>query len=100
MEHRRDGEVSRLSDGDLRSRQSTAAISSLNEVWFRTLDEYVIDTPLNEVLLPYYVTAFLAGQLTRFCCCKTVTAIRSLPISPASLPKSRRRDPPSLHIRH
>ena len=61
MEHRRDGEVSRLSDGDLRSRQSTAAISSLNEAWFRTLDEYVIDTPLNEVLLPLLRNCFFGG---------------------------------------
>jgi len=63
MERLRDGEVSKLSDGDLRSRQSTAAIFSLNEAWCRTLDEYVIDTPLNEVLLPLLRNCFFGGAV-------------------------------------
>jgi len=63
MERLRDGKVSRLSDGDLRSGQSTAAISSLNEAWFRTLDEYVIDTPLNGVLLPLLRNCFFGGAV-------------------------------------
>src|SRR5215469_1604943 len=100
MKLRGNGEVSRSSDGDLRFRQSTAVISSLNEAWSHTLDEYVIDTPLNAVLLPYYVTAFLAEQFTRFCCCKRVRATSSLAISPALSPKSRGPDLTSSHIRH
>jgi len=63
MECRRNGEVSRLSDGDLRSRQSTAAISSLNEAWCRALDEYAVDTPLNEVLLPLLRICFFGGAV-------------------------------------
>jgi len=63
MERLRDGKVSRLSDGDFRSRQSTAAISSLNEAWCRTLDDYVIDTPLNEVLLPLLRNCFFGGAI-------------------------------------
>ena len=58
MERRRDGEVSRSSDGNLGFRQSTTAISSLNEAWCHTLDEYVIDTPLNAVLLPLLRNCF------------------------------------------
>jgi len=46
MEPRGNGEVSRFPASDLRFRQTTSAISSLNEAWFHTLDEYVIDTPL------------------------------------------------------
>ena len=99
MEPYDNGEVSRSSDGNLGFRQSTAAISSLNEAWCRALDEYAVDTPLNEVLLPLLRNCFLAEQFTRFCCCKTVTAIRSLPVSPASLPKSRIRDSRSLRAR-
>ena len=63
MERLRDGKVSRLSDGDLRSKQSTAAISSLNEAWCRALDEYTVDTPLNEVLLPLLRNCFFGGAI-------------------------------------
>src|SRR5215469_10260868 len=58
MEPRGNGEVSRSSDGNLGFRQSTAAISSLNEAWCRALDEYAVDMPLNEVLLPLLRNCF------------------------------------------
>jgi len=63
MGPRGNGEVSRSSDGNLGFRQSTAAISSLNEAWCRTLDEYVVDTPLNEVLLPLLRNCFFGGAI-------------------------------------
>jgi hypothetical protein len=63
MESRGNGEVSRLRAGDLRFRQSIAAISSLHEAWFHILDEYVIDTPLNEVLLPLLRNCFFGGAV-------------------------------------
>ena len=63
MEPRGNGEVRMFSDGDLRFRQSVAAISSLNEAWFHILDEYVIDTPLNEVLLPLLRNCFFGGAV-------------------------------------
>jgi len=63
MEPRGNGEVSRSSDGKLGFRQSTAAISSLNEAWFRALDEYAVDTPLNEVLLPLLRNCFFGGAV-------------------------------------
>ena len=63
METCGNGEVSRPRSGDLRFRQSIAAISSLNEAWCHTLDEYVIDTPLNEVLLPLLRNCFFGGAV-------------------------------------
>ena len=63
MEPPGNGEISRSSDGNLRFRPSAAAISSLNEAWFHTLDEYVIDTPLNEVLLPLLRNCFFGGAV-------------------------------------
>jgi len=35
----------------------------LNEAWCHTLDEYVIDTPLNEVLLPLLRNCFFGGAI-------------------------------------
>jgi len=63
MEHRRDGEVSRLPSGDLRSRRSTAVISSLNEAWCHTLDEYAVDMPLNQLILPLMRDCFFGGAI-------------------------------------
>ena len=63
MEPCGNGEVSRPPAGDLRFRRSTASISSLNEAWFHSLDEYVIDTPLNEVLLPLLRNCFFGGAV-------------------------------------
>jgi len=63
MVPRDNGEVNRPPAGDLRFRQATAAISSLHEAWYRTLDEYVIDTPLNEVLLPLLRNCFFGGAV-------------------------------------
>ena len=63
MGPRGNGEVRRPRFGDLRFRQSTAAVSSLNEAWFHILDEYVIDTPLNEVLLPLLRNCFFGGAV-------------------------------------
>src|SRR5215472_17315522 len=45
-----------LSSGETRD-----AISSLNEAWLHTLDEYVIDTPLSQVILPVMRACFFGG---------------------------------------
>src|SRR5215467_2994777 len=66
METRRDGEVSRSPSGDLRSRRSIAAISSLNEAWCRTLDEHTVDMPLNQVILPLTRDCFFGGAIYAF----------------------------------
>src|SRR5215472_1512961 len=58
MERRRDDKVIRSPSGDLRSRQSITAISSLNEAWCRTLDEYAVDIPLNHIILPLIRSCF------------------------------------------
>ena len=63
MKPRDNGEVDRSSAGDLRFRQSIAAISSLHEAWLHILDEYVIDTPLNEVILPLLRNCFFGGAV-------------------------------------
>ena len=61
MEPRDNGEVSGRSSGHLSSRQSRDAISSLNEAWLHTLDEYVIDTPLTQVILPVMRACLFGG---------------------------------------
>ena len=63
MEPPGNGEVRRSSAGDLRFRQTTAAISSLHEASLHTLDEYIIDTPLNKVLLPLLRNCFFGGAV-------------------------------------
>jgi hypothetical protein len=63
MKRRCDGEVSKSPSRDLRSRQSTAVISSLNEAWCRTLDEYAVDMPLNQVILPLMRDCFFGGAI-------------------------------------
>jgi len=63
MELHHDGEVSRYSSGDFLSRRSTTTISSLNEAWLHTLDEYVIDTPLNQIILPTMRSCFFGGAI-------------------------------------
>ena len=61
MEARGGGEVSGRPSGHLSSRQTRDAISSLNEAWLHTLDEYVIDTPLSQVILPVMRACFFGG---------------------------------------
>ena len=63
MEPDRDDEVSRRQSGGLLSRQSTDTISSLNEAWLHTLDEYVIDTPLSQIILPMMRSCFFGGAI-------------------------------------
>ena len=63
MEPCRDGEVSRPPSGGLPSRKFTATISSLNEAWLHTLDEYVIDTPLSQIILPTMRGCFFGGAI-------------------------------------
>jgi hypothetical protein len=63
MEPRRDGGVSRRRSGVLPSRQSTDTIASLNEAWLHTLDEYVIDTPLSQIILPMMRGCFFGGAI-------------------------------------
>ena len=54
-------EVSGHPSGHLNSRQTKDAISSLNEAWLHTLDEYVIGTPLSRVILPLMRACFFGG---------------------------------------
>ena len=63
MERRHGSGVSRSPSGDLRSRRSTAVISSLNEAWCHTLDEYAVDMPLNQVILPLMRDCFFGGAI-------------------------------------
>ena len=93
MEPRDGGEVSGRPSVHRSSRQTRDDILSLNEAWLCTLDEYVIDTSLSEVILPVMRACFSAERHTRFCWRKGVMAIRSFPISLASSPNSRGCDP-------
>lgn len=61
MEPSDGGEVSWPSSGHTSSGQITNAISSLNEAWLHTLDEYVIDTPLSQIILPVMRACFFGG---------------------------------------
>ena len=61
MELRDDGEVSWRPSGHPSSRQTRDAISSLNEAWLHTLDEYVTNTPLSQVILPLMRACFFGG---------------------------------------
>ena len=63
MERRHGSGVSRSPSGDLRSRRSTAVISSLNEAWCHTLDEYAVDMPLNQLILPLMRDCFFGGTI-------------------------------------
>jgi hypothetical protein len=72
---RNDGRVSNLIPKDSRLGQATGPISSLNEAWIHSLDNCVIDTPLNELIVPLLRNWFLVESCTWFCCCRTVTAI-------------------------
>ena len=40
-----------------------AAISSLNEAWCHTLDQYAVDTSMNEVILPLMRDCFFGGAI-------------------------------------
>ena len=61
MEPRDSREVSGRPSGHLSARQTRDAISSLNEAWLHTLDEYVIDKPLSKVILPVMRACFFGG---------------------------------------
>ncbi len=61
MAPRDGGEVSGRPFGHLSSRQTRDAISSLNEAWLYALDEYVVDTPLSQVILPVMRARFFGG---------------------------------------
>jgi hypothetical protein len=60
---RDDGEISKLPPGDPRLEQTTSPISSLNEAWFHTLDQRVIESPLSEVILPLMPNCFFGGAM-------------------------------------
>jgi hypothetical protein len=47
-----EGEVSKPRSGNLRLRQNTRPISSLNEAWFHILEKCVSDSRLSEPILP------------------------------------------------
>ena len=61
MKRRDGGEVSGRPSGPPSSRQTRDAILSLNEAWLHTLDEYVVDTPLSQVILPLMRACFFGG---------------------------------------
>ena len=61
MEPSDGGEVSWPPSSHTSSGQITDAISSLNGAWLHTLDEYVIDTPLSQVILPVMRACFFGG---------------------------------------
>ena len=61
MEPRDDGEVSGRPSAHLNSGQARDAVFSLNEAWLHTLDEYVMDTPLSQVILPLMRACFFGG---------------------------------------
>jgi hypothetical protein len=61
MEPRDGGKVRGRPSGHRSSRQTRDIISSLNEAWLHTLDEYVIDTPLSQVILPLMRACFFGG---------------------------------------
>ena len=61
MEPSDGGEVSWPPSSHTSSGQITDAISSLNGAWLHTLDEYVIDTPLSQVILPVMRVFFFGG---------------------------------------
>ena len=63
MDARDDGEVSKSSLDNPRLWQPIAPISSLNEAWLYTLDRCVIDTPLNETILPLMRNCFFGGAV-------------------------------------
>ena len=63
MEPRRNDEVSRRPSEDLLPRQSATTISSLNEAWLHTLDEYAVDTPLSRIILPTMRSCFFGGAI-------------------------------------
>jgi hypothetical protein len=58
-----DGEISKRPPGDPWLGQTAEPISSLNEAWFHTLDRCVIDSSLNEVILPLMRNCFFGGAL-------------------------------------
>ena len=61
MDARDDREVSKLSVRGSPRRQAAAPISSLNEAWLHTLDEYVATTPLSQVILRLMRACFFGG---------------------------------------
>ena len=63
MEPCRYGEVSRPPSGGLPSKKSTDTISSLDEAWLHTLEEYVVDTPLSQIILPMVRSCFFGGAI-------------------------------------
>jgi hypothetical protein len=63
MERRHDREVRRPRSKDLPSKRVMASISSLNEAWLHTLDEYAINTPFSRVILPMMRSCFFGGAI-------------------------------------
>jgi hypothetical protein len=55
------GKVNELPPGDPRRAETNAPILSLNEAWFQTLDSYVVNFPLSDVILPLMCNCFFAG---------------------------------------
>ena len=63
MSLRDDGEVGKRPPRDLRLGQPDGLISSLNEAWLHTLDTCVVDSPLNELILPLMRNCFFGGAM-------------------------------------
>jgi hypothetical protein len=63
MRLRNDGEVSEFAPGNPGLGHTTGPISSLQEVWFHTLDRCGADVPLGEVIFPLMRNCFFGGAM-------------------------------------
>ena len=60
---RDDGQVGKLPSRAPRSNLTNGSSSSLNEAWMHTLDQCVIEGPLNQIILPLMRDCFFAGAI-------------------------------------
>jgi len=60
---RDDGQVGKLPAGAPRPSLTNSSSSSLNEAWMHTLDQCVIEGPLNQIILPLMRDCFFAGAI-------------------------------------
>jgi hypothetical protein len=60
---RDDGQVGKLPTGDSHLAQTNNPISSLDEAWIHILERCVIESPLNQVILPLMRNCFFSGAI-------------------------------------
>jgi len=60
---RDNSQVGKLPAGDPRRGQTNSSISSPNEAWMHTLDQRVLEGPLNQIILPLMRNCFFAGAI-------------------------------------